>query len=95
MKIQVKLTLNSPRALVITCLSHKGQQFVSILYKGQLSRSFHRVDKFAGRLAVAQGNPTIIVSKTQQVQFIQSNFFTNKTLTSLILFTCFAKFATA
>ena len=30
------------------------------------------------RLVVARGKPAIIVSEKQQVQFIQSNFFTNK-----------------
>ena len=40
-------------------------------------------------IAVERGKPTLVVSKTQQVQFTQSNFFTNKTLSSLVLFTCF------
>jgi len=31
------------------------------------------------RLAVEREKPTIIVSNTQQVQFTQSNFLTNKT----------------
>ena len=69
-----------------------------ILYKGQLSRScrkkVRRLPLF-NRLAVARRNPTITVSKTQQVQFTQSNFFTNTTLSNLILLTCFAKLATA
>ena len=47
------------------------------------------------RLAVAQGKHIIIVSKTQQVQFSQNNFFANKTLSNIILFTCFAKLTTA
>jgi len=47
------------------------------------------------RLAVERGKRTIIVSKTQQVQFTQSNFFTNKTLSNLILFTCLAELTRA
>ena len=47
------------------------------------------------RLAVAQGKHIIIGSKTQQVQFSENNFFANKTLSNIILFTCFAKLATA
>ena len=44
---------------------------------------------------MARGKPAITVSKPQQVQFTHSNFFTNKTLSNLILFTCFPKLATA
>ena len=32
LKIQVKLILNCPRALAITCLSHRGQNYSSNLY---------------------------------------------------------------
>ena len=46
---------------------------------------------FKNRLAVAGRKSAITVSKTQQVQFTQSKFFTNKTVSNPILFTCFAK----
>ena len=92
----MKLILNCPRALAITCLSHEGQNFVQrTTFKVLPSRKqVCRLSLF-NRLAVAWGKPTIIVSKTQQVQLTQSNLFTNKTLSNLILFTCFAKLATA
>ena len=72
-----------------------------ILYKGQVSRSCGRVNKFAGchlrnRLAIAQGKRAIMASKPQQVKLTQSNFFTFKqNLNNLMLFTSFAKFAMA
>ena len=56
-----------------------------ILYIGQLSRSCCRINRLAIChlkpaivVHVAQGKPAKIVSKKQQVQFIQSIFFTNK-----------------
>ena len=79
MKIQVQLILNCPRALAINCLPHKGQNF------GQrthfmvlpLRKEVCRLS-LKNRLAVAREKPVKIVSKTQQVQFTQRNFFTSK-----------------
>ena len=51
--------------------------FISMLHNvqnGQICQLSLR-----NRLAVARGMAVIIVSKTEQVQFTQSNFFTNKT----------------
>ena len=76
LKIQVKLILNCPSALAITCLSHNGQNFVqrttfkvlpSLKQVCRLSESF-----IFNKLAVARGKPTIIVSKTQQLGSIHS-----------------------
>ena len=66
------------RALAITCLSHARQNFVQrATFK--VLRSRKQVCRLAlkNRLVVARGKPAIIVSKKQQVQFIQSNFFSN------------------
>ena len=78
---QVRLILNCTRALAITCLSHAGQNFVQrttfkILPSGkQVCRlSFSKEQA----VVAARGKPAKIVSQKQQVQFIQSNFFTNK-----------------
>ena len=80
------------RALANTCLSHAGQNFVlRPTFKVLPSRKQVCRLSLKNRLVVAQGKPAIVVSKKQQVQFIQSNFFTNKPKASnLILFTCFA-----
>ena len=79
LKIQVKLILNCTRALAITCLSHTGQNFVQrTTFKVLPSRKQVCRLPLKNRLAVAQGKPAIVVRKKQQVQFIQSNFFTNK-----------------
>jgi len=79
LKIQVKLILNCPRALAITFLSHKGQNFVHIItFKVLPSRKqFCRLSLF-NRLAVARGKPTKIVSKTQQLGSIHSKQFLYK-----------------
>ena len=72
-------------------ISHKGQNFVQrTTFK--VMRSRKKVCRLSLRTkgVVAQGKPAIIVNKTRQVQFTQSNFFTNKTLSNLILFGCFA-----
>ena len=82
LKIQVKLILNCPSALAITCLSHKGQNFAqrttfkvlpSLKQVCRLSESF-----IFNKLAVARGKPTIIVSKTQQLDSIHSKQFLYK-----------------
>ena len=97
LKIQVKLIHNSPRALAITCLSHKGQNFVQRASSFKVLSSRKLVCRLSlfNRLAVARGKSTIIVNSTQEDQFTQSHFFTNKFLSTLILFTGFAKLATA
>ena len=81
LKIQVKLILSCPRALAITCLSHEGQNFVqrTLTFKVMLSRKQVCRLSLKNRQAVAREKPAKIARKTQQVQFIQSNFFTNKT----------------
>ena len=69
----MKLILSCTRALAITCLSHTGQNFVQ-------STTF-KVLPFVIKeqaIVVAPGKLAKIVSKKEQVQFIQSNFFTNK-----------------
>ena len=79
LKIQVKLILNCPRALAITCLSHEGQNFVqrTLTFKVMPSRKPVCRLSLKNRLAVAREKPAKILRKTQQVQFIQSNFFTS------------------
>ena len=87
-EIPVKLILHCPKTLAITCLSHKGRNSVQ-------RKTFKAIPscKQVCRFAIKEqansrtGKPTIVVSKTPQVQFTQSNFFTNKTLSNLILFT--------
>jgi len=67
LKIQVKLILNCPRAIAITCLSHKEQNYAQtkvLPFRKQVWRL-----SLKNRLAVELEKPTIIVSKTQQVQF--------------------------
>ena len=69
------------RALAITCLSHAGQNFVQrttfkVLPSHKQVCRLSLIKEHA--TVVAQGKPAKIVSKKQQVQFIQSNFFTNK-----------------
>ena len=73
------------RALAIACLSHKGEKSVQRKTLKVLP-SCKQVCRLSweNRLAVVRGKPTIIVRKTQQVQFTQSNFLTDKTLSSLI-----------
>ena len=66
-----------------------------ILYKGQLSRSCRRLNRFAGCRSESLFNRLVVAKHSNLVQFTQSNFFTNKTLSNLILFTCFVKLATA
>ena len=72
---------NCPRALAITCLPHKGENSVQrTTFKVLPSRKQIWRLPLKNRLAVVRGKSAIIVSKTQQVQFTQSNFFTNETL---------------
>ena len=79
LKIQVKIILNCTRALAITCLSHTGQNFVQrTTFKALPSRKQVCCLALKNRLVVEWGKPAILVSKTRQVQFIQSKLFTNK-----------------
>ena len=79
LKIQVKLILNYPRALVITCLSHTGQNFVQrTTFKVLPMRKQVCQLSLRNRLVVARGKPALIVSKKQQVHFIQNNIFLYK-----------------
>ena len=58
--------------IAITCLSHKVQHFVQrTTFKVLPSRKQVCGLSLFNRLAVARRKPTIIVSKTQQVQFTQ------------------------
>ena len=66
-----------------------------ILYKGQLLRSCCRLNRFAGYRSESLFNRLVVAKHSNLVQFTQSNFFTNKTLSNLILFTCCVKLATA
>ena len=71
---------------MITCLSHKGQNSVQRTTFKVLP-SHKQVSRLSlkNRLAVELRKPVIVVRKTQQVQFIRSNFFTKKTSSNLIL----------
>ena len=64
----------------ITCLSHTGQNFVQrTTFEVLPSRKqVCRLSLKEQAIVVARGKPAKIVSKKQQVQFIQNNFFTNK-----------------
>ena len=77
--IYFELILNCLRVLAITCLSHKGQDFVQrTTFKVLPSREeVCRLSLF-NRLAVVRGKPTIIVSKTQQLGSINSKPFLYK-----------------
>jgi len=68
LEIKVKLILNCPMALAITCLSHKGQNSVQRKTFKVLpsSKQVCRLS-IKNRLAVERGKPTTVVSKTQQV----------------------------
>ena len=93
--IKCLLILNCPRTLAITCLSHQGQNSVHrTTFKVLPSRKQVCRSSKKNQLAVERRN-CYGGSKTQQVKFTRSNFFTNKTSSNLILFTCFAKLATA
>ena len=72
-----------------TCLLHKGQNSVQ-RKTFKVLPSHKQVCRLLlkNRLAVERGKPAIIVSKTQQVQFSESNIFTNKAFSNVILFTC-------
>ena len=75
LKIQVKLILNCPSALAITCLSHKGQNFVqrtTFNVLPSLKQVCRLSESLFNKLAVAWGKPTIIVSKTQQLGSLQA-----------------------
>ena len=48
-------------------------------HSGKASKKFIGNFTLKNRIAVAREKPAKIVSKTRQVQFTQSNFFTNKT----------------
>jgi len=79
LKMQVKLILNCLGALAITCLPHKGQNSVQRkTFKVLPSRKQACRLSLKNRLAVEWGKPSTIVGKTQQDQFTQSHFFTNK-----------------
>ena len=67
LKIRVKLILNCLRALAITCLSHKGQNFVQRTTFNVLPLRKQVCQSLFNRLAVARAKPTIIVSKTQHL----------------------------
>ena len=100
LKIQVKLILNCPSALAITCLSHKGQNFVqrtTFKILPTLKQVCRLSESLFNKLALARGKPTIIiVSKTQQLGSIHSNQFLYKqNLKQFDFFTCFVKLATA
>ena len=91
--MQVKLILNCPRAIAIACLSHKGQNSV----QRKNSRSCCRVNRFAGKEQTSRRTEIAYYnSKQDTASSIHSKqFLTNKTLSNLILITCFAKLVTA
>ena len=70
----MKLILNCPRALAITCLSHKGQNYFLQRTTFKVFPSRKQVCRLSlfSRLAVARGKPTLIVRKTQQLCSIHS-----------------------
>ena len=81
LKIQVKIILNCLSALAITCLSHKGQNFVqktTFKVLPSLKQVCRLSESLFNKLTVAQGKPTIIVSKTQQLGSIHSKQFLYK-----------------
>ena len=77
---------------MITCLSHKGQEFVQkTTFKVLPSRKQICRLSLRNRLAVARGKPAIIAIKQNKA----SSVHLKQNLSNLILFTCFAiaKFA--
>ena len=83
-------TFNARGRLMITCLSHNGQNSIQkTTFKVLLSCKQVCQLSLKNRLAEARGKRTIIVGKMQRVQFIQNTILTNElnkiTLGNLIL----------
>ena len=77
----MKLILNCPSALAITCLSHKGKNFVqktTFKVLPSLKQLSRLSESLFNKLAVARGKPTIIVSKIQQLGSVHSKQFLYK-----------------
>ena len=77
----MKLILNCSSALAITCLSHKGQNFVqrtTFKVLPSLKQVCWLSESLFNKLAVAREKPTIIVSETQQLGSIHSKQFLYK-----------------